>query len=409
MDHRVARANRIAGHLRQLVNLDEPLLGQARLHGLLGTLGVAHAVHVGELAGHDATLLLQRQTDLLARLVALHPVELRAGVRDVAGLVHDHRHRQVVALAQREVVRVVRRGDLHGTSAELRVDVVVGHHNHLAIWQERVRQGLAHQFRVALVLRVHGNGHVAQHRLHTGGRHDHMGLGIVQGAVADAHQLALVVGINDLDVGNSSLQHRGPVHHAIRPVDQAGVKKLLEHGLHRAGQAIVQSEALARPIHRITDGAHLALDHATVLVLPLPDLVHEGLAAIVEAILALGFLQVGLDLRLGGNTRVVRARQPQDLEALHALTASHRIHQGVVQCVAHVQLAGHVRRRQHNAKRWLIAGRVSLEVAGIHPPLVQVFLYRGGIPCRRKLCRAVSTNLVRAICLRTGVTHACPV
>ena len=180
MNHRVAGADRIAGHLRQLVNLDEPLLGQARLHGLLGALGVAHAVHVGELAGHDAPLLLQRQADFLASLVALHAVELSAGVRNVAGLVHDHRHRQIVALAHRKVVRVVRRGDLHRTGAELRVHVVVGHHDHLPVRQERVRQGLAHQVRVALILRVHGNSHVAQHRLHTSGRHDHVRLGIVQ-------------------------------------------------------------------------------------------------------------------------------------------------------------------------------------------------------------------------------------
>ena len=34
--------------------------------------------------------------------------------------------RQVVALADLEVVRVVRRGDLHRAGAELRVDVLVG-------------------------------------------------------------------------------------------------------------------------------------------------------------------------------------------------------------------------------------------------------------------------------------------
>ena len=145
MNHGIALAHGIAGHLGQLFYLDVPLQGQARLNGFTRALGVAHGVNVGELATHDPSLLFQSQADLLARLVAFHAIELSARVGDVPGLVHDLRHGQIVALAQLEVVRIVRRGDLHRTGSEFWVHVVIGHHDHVTVIQEWMRQRGTHQ------------------------------------------------------------------------------------------------------------------------------------------------------------------------------------------------------------------------------------------------------------------------
>ena len=114
-----------------------------------------------------------------------------------------------------------------------------------------------------------------------------------------------------------------------------------------------------------------AADGAAGFALPVPDLVDEQLAAEVFLGLAVDG-ELLLHHALGGDARVVHAGQPQHLVALHALAPGQRVHQRVVERVAHVQAAGHVRRRQHDRIRRLAAGRVGLEVAGVDPALVQV-------------------------------------
>jgi hypothetical protein len=76
----------------------------------------------------------------------------------------------------------------------------------------------------------------------------------------------------------------------------------------------------------------------------------EGLAAELVAADA-GFLQLALDDDLRGDAGMIGARHPQRVEAAHAVVARQRVHDGLVERVAHVQRAGHVRRRQLDGKR----------------------------------------------------------
>ena len=339
---------------------------------------------VGEDALEHTALGLQVQADLLAGLEAVHAVVPGTGVGDVTGLVDDLGHLEVVAAPHLEVVRVVRRGDLHHAGAELRVNVVVGDDGHRLAFDEGVRQFGTDEVGVTLVLGVHGDGDVAQHGLHSGGGDVRVRALSVDVPVAQGDQLTLVVGVDDLDVGDSGAQHRGPVDQTLRAVDQTAVEELLEDGLHRTGEPVVEGEALALPVDGVTDGAHLVLDDTAVLLLPLPHLGGEVFTAVVEAVLTLGLLEHRLDLGLGGDTGVVGAGQPQHLVALHALAAGHGVHQRVVQCVAHVQLAGDVRRRQDDGERLLVAAGVGVEVAGVDPALVEGGFNVGGVPLLRQ-------------------------
>ena len=389
VDDGVAGAHGVAGHLRQLVDLDKPLQRKPRLDRLAGALRVAHGVHVRAHFLDNAALLRQRLAHGYAGLFAGHAVEAGAGIGDAALLVHHDRHVQVVAQAHLVVVRVVRRGDLHRTGAQLHVHVIVRDDLKLQILAQRVLEDLADEVRVALVFRVHGDSDVAKHCLHTGGGNDQVRLVVVERAVADGDELALDVLVHHLDVGDSSLQHRRPVDQAVVAVDQPAVVELLEDGLHGAREAVVKREALARPVHRVADGAHLRGDSAAVLLFPLPDALDELLAPVVVAVLALFRLELGLHLGLGGNAGVVHARQPKHLEALHALAAHQRIHQRVVERVAHVQLAGHVRRRQHDRVRGLVRLRIRREIPGVDPAFVQVAFVGAGLPRLGQLVRAV--------------------
>jgi hypothetical protein len=127
-------------------------------------------VQVGPLLGDDPALPGQSLAHLHPGLVAVQAVELGAGPGDPAGLVHDRRHRQPVPAADLEVVRVVRRGDLERAGAEARVDVLVGHDLDHASDQRQLDLA-TDQVRVALVVGVHGDRGVTQHRLDAGGGH----------------------------------------------------------------------------------------------------------------------------------------------------------------------------------------------------------------------------------------------
>ena len=126
--------------------------------------------------------------------------------------------RQLVALADRVVVEVVRRRDLHAAGAELRIDVVVGDDRDLPPG-ERQSHALADELGVALVLRIHRDGDVAEHGFRPRGR-DHDAARPVLERIADLPDLAVLLLAVDLEVGHRGAQHRVPVDQALAAVDE---------------------------------------------------------------------------------------------------------------------------------------------------------------------------------------------
>ena len=88
----------------------------------------------------------------------------------------------------------------------------------------------------------------------------------------------------------------------------------------------------------------------------------ELLAAQVVARLAL-LLQLALDDDLRGDAGVVGAGHPVGVVAAHAVVADQRVHQRLLEGVAHVQRAGDVGRRQLDA----VGGRAAV-AAGANQP-----------------------------------------
>ena len=286
-------------------------------------------------------------------------------------LVEDVDQRQVVALADFIVVEVVGRGDLHAAGAELAVDVVVGDDRDAPAHQRQVDEG-ADQGGVTLVFRVHGDRAVTQHGFRTGGGDDQVvlavgGLVAVGQRVAQVPEVALLVVVLHFQVGNGGVELGVPVDQALAAVDQAVLVQAHEGFLDRFGEAVVHGEALARPVHGGAQAADLAGDGAAGLVLPLPDLLEELLAAQVMTGDALRG-QLALHHHLGGDAGVVGTRLPQGVAALHAAEADQRVHDGVVEAMAHVQAAGDVRRRDHDGVG--LAGALRGEVVVLLPGLV---------------------------------------
>ena len=76
---------------------------------------------------------------------------------------------------------------------------------------------------------------------------------------------------------------------------------------------------------------------------------------------------------------MVSARHPQSGIALHALVAGQDILPGFVHGVAHVQLAGNIRRRHYDGERLFAAVDLGVEIALIAPFLVNSILCAFGI------------------------------
>ena len=273
------------------------------------------------------------------------------------------------------VVGVVGRGDLDHAGAEGLVHVVVGDHRHQAAGDGQAHL-LADQVGVALVFRVHHHRGVAQHRLGPGGGH-HQRFGAALDRVADVPQVAFFLFAFHLQVGDGALEDRVPAHQPLAAVDQAFFVQAHEGLGDHLGELVVHGEVLMVPAHAVAHAAHLLRDGGAGLLLPLPHTRDEILAAQVVAALAL-VLQLALHHDLRGDAGMVGAGHPQRVEAAHAVVARQRVHDGLVERMAHVQRARHVGRRQLDAEAGLGRIQRGLIDAALLPQRPPVGLDRGG-------------------------------
>ena len=146
---------------------------------------------------------------------------------------------------------------------------------------ERVNHVLALDGFVPLVLGVHGDGGVSEHRLRTGGGHDDLAaaldgvgerpdgpklhLGVLAGH--RHRRAALQVDVIHLDVGNRRLESAAPVDEAVVAVHEAVGVHSNESLLDRLGEHVVHGEALAGPVEGRAEALELVEDLAAVLLL----------------------------------------------------------------------------------------------------------------------------------------------
>ncbi len=111
----------------------------------------------------------------------------------------------------------------------------------------------------------------------------------------------------------------------------------------------------------------LAQDPLLVFVFPGPDALDQCLAAQVVAGFLLLFEQPPLDDGLGGDAGVIGAGHPEGVVALHPPPADQDVLERVIERVAQVKGAGDVGRRDHDAVRRPVAGRIGVEIAASRP------------------------------------------
>ena len=185
--------------------------------------------------------------------------------------------------------------------------------------------------------------------------------------VLDRPEMARDLLVVDLVVGDGGAELGVPVDQPLAAKDLAGLEQVEERAADGARADLVEREPGPVPVARAAHQPELAQDPLLVLVLPGPDPLDQRLAAEVVAGLLLLLEQPLLDDGLGGDAGVVGAGHPEGVVALHPPPADQDVLERVIQRVAQVQGAGHVRRRDHDAVGRPVAGRIGVEVALARP------------------------------------------
>jgi hypothetical protein len=350
---------------RKLVHAAEPLQRDQRLDPLTGAVRERDRVQIG-LLGADATLLAQRRDHRLLGLGDGEPGEALSRLLARAPVRADHDDLlEAVLAADLKVVEVVARGDLERAGAELGVDVIVG--DDLQPPPDQRQHAVpADQVRVALVVGVHRDRRVGEHRLRPHRRHGEDAVGVLDGIV-DRVERVLDLAVLDLEVRDRRVRAGIPVDHVVVAVDVALVVELFEDPVNGAHVALVEGEALTLVVAGGAEALVLLDDLRPVLLFPGPDALDELLP---PELLARGALrpQGLLDHRLGGDAGVIGAQNPEGVSAAHAVHADEGVLHGAVERVPHVEDAGHVGRRDRHREvlvRGPLGGR--MEIPALHP------------------------------------------
>ena len=256
--------------------------------------------------------------------------------------------RQIVALADLEIVEVMRWRDLHRARTFFGIGIFVGDDR-----DEPPHQRQAHpapdQLRIALVLGMHSHRRVAKHGLRPRRRDSDEFAAVLavhrHDGIAEVPQMALHFGRHDFKVGDRRLQHGVPIDEPLGLVEQPLAVELHEDLDHRAREPFVEREALARPVAGGPQPLELFDDNSARFRLPFPDALQKLLAAHFAAAALLALRQLTLDHHLRRDARVVGAGLPQYVLALHARVTREDVLQRIVERVAHVQRARDIGRR----------------------------------------------------------------
>ena len=321
------------GRFRERFHLDEPLLRDERLDRRMAARAMADSVLM-VFDRDERTGFLEFLDERLAAFVAVHAFVFACTLEHLARIADDLDGLEMMALSHLEIVRIMRWRDFDGARAERLVDILVGEQRDAAA-NDRQDQRLADEILVALVIRVHGNARVAEHRLGARRRDFDVFARLALDFIADMPEMACFRHMVDLDVRDGRVARRAPVRDARALIDQALLIERDEHFAHGTRAALVHREALAIPVERRAERTQLEHDAAAELFLPVPDALEELLAAELVTVRAL-FAQSPLDLRLRRDARMVAARNPDRVVALHAVIADQDVLQRVVERMAHV-------------------------------------------------------------------------
>ena len=358
---------------RRFVHRHEPLIGKHRLNHRAGAITTWDFEFVF-VDFDEQVLRLQIGDDFFTRVEAIEAaIGWRRVVVDDCIECKDVDQGQTVTLADGVVVEIVGGCDFHAAGAERAIDIIVGDDRNGAAG-ERQRDVLADQMFVALVVGMNHHGGVAQHRFRArggDGQPTQFTLWSIDEGIKNMPKMAVFFLTHDFQIRHGSLEFRIPIHQALAAINQTVFKQPHEYFRHHFRELVVHGEIFQRPIGRGAEAAHLAGDGGAGKLLPLPHFFDELVAAEIVAFDALRF-ELPLDNDLRCDAGVIGAGQPQGVRAAHAVVTRQRVHDCLIERMAHMQRAGDIGRRQLDAKRFGVGFKTSIEITAGFPVRIPV-------------------------------------
>ena len=198
---------------------------------------------------------------------------------------------------------------------------------------------------VSVVFRVHRDSRVAQHGFGPGGGDDQCPLSAYQGISNVVEKAVQLLALN-LYIGERGHAARTPVDHALSAIDQALIIQRYENLSYSPGEAFVHRKPLARPVAGGSEPFQLIYYDSAKLGLPFPYALQKGFPADTVPREAFSPKLPFYDI-LRGDPGMIGPGHPQDLETAEPLVPAKYVLEGIVQSMAHVELAGNVRGRDH--------------------------------------------------------------
>ena len=364
-EHGLARFHGANGRSRQRFRIHIPLYGEARFNRHARTLTMRDHMRMG-FDLFDQFQFFQPCDNRLPRRKAILPGQTAhksvignaiSGGEMRADLFQHHApfgiqhgwHGQIMAPPDLKIIEVMCGRDLDGARSLFGIGIFIGHHwNGTA--QQRQDHALADQILEARIIRMHGNGRITQHGLWPRCRHHQEAPRHAFHRVAHIPQAALHFLAFDFQIGNRGQEFRVPIHQSLVTIDEALGVQRHEYFAHCCRKSLIHREAFTRPIERCAKPAQLPRNGAARFRLPFPNALQKGFAPHAAAVWLLLFGQQAFHDDLRRNAGMVGARLPQRIAPLHAPPADQHILQGIIQRMADMQAARHIRRRDHDGE-----------------------------------------------------------
>jgi len=209
---------------------------------------------------------------------------------------------------------------------------------------------------------MHRYGRISEHGLGPCCRDNHVVLAhffirrvFADHRVFDVVESALHIFMSGFFVRKRGLASRAPINDVMAAINQPALVKRDKGLADGLGTTFIHRKPFTRPITRSAEPAKLARDGIAMFMLPFPNFFKEFFTAeIPTCFLFLGEFFLNDVLRC--DPRVIDARHPKRVPALHAVPAHKNILHRIVQRVAHVEDTRHVRRRDHDNIRLAAGG-----------------------------------------------------
>ena len=360
------------GRLCQGIHFYEPLFGNQGFDGRMTAGAMPHSMLM-LLRAHEDARLLQFLHQCLAACIAIHALVLSCAFPHGAVVLNNLDLLQIVAEPHFKIVGIVGRRHLHCPRTKGRIHIGIGKQGDASVHNGQ-DEDLAHQLLVAFVIGMHCHACIAEHGFRSGRGNLHISIHPLY-LITKMPEMPLFCFMIHLNIRKRRIAIRTPIRNTGSLIDEPLLVKAHKDFPHCLGTSLVHGEAFPLPVAGGTKCAKLIHDAAAIRFLPLPDTLQEFFAPELIAVRPL-LPESRLHLCLCRNPRMIAAGHPKSVIPLHTPPANENILESIVHSMSHMELSGHIGRRNDNAVRRFPLLHLCMEKAALLPILIP-FLLKG--------------------------------